>query len=115
MKVIETFSLGEFDIWRDAQQDIKQLQWAQPAHHKAMNLYFQMKRAKDKMKCLDIEILRLLTNLYDDHVDFDRAVQTEQDTNLYLAHELTKCWQYRQQISERIVGCLIQLMVLLSS
>ena len=73
-----------------------------------MNLYFQTKRAKDEMKCLNVEILRLLTNLYDDHVDFNHAIRREQDINPYLAHELAKRWQYQQQISERIVGRLIQ-------
>lgn len=108
MKIIEAASLGDFDLWRDSRQDIRQLQWAQPANREAMNLYFQVKQAKCEIVRLNVEIQRLLTFMYDDHANYNQAIRQEQESSPLLAHELAKRWRYRQLINEGILRRLLQ-------
>jgi hypothetical protein len=107
-KVIEVTSIGDFDLWRNCHQDIRQLQWAQPANREAMNLHFRVKQAKCEIERLNVEIQRLLTYMYDDHADYNQAIRREQDSNPFLAHELAKQWQYRQLVNEGILSRLLQ-------
>ncbi|KAH9947990.1 hypothetical protein B0H21DRAFT_708025 [Amylocystis lapponica] len=41
--------VGEFDLLRDAQQDIRELPWAQRANRQAMSTYFNVQRAKEEI------------------------------------------------------------------
>jgi hypothetical protein len=100
MKVIEAVYLAELDILRDTRQDIRTLKWAQPANHEAMNLHFGLKQAKTEIERLNVEIRRLLTFMYDDHVDFFCAIQRCIITDPPLAHELSLQWEYRNAINE---------------
>jgi hypothetical protein len=49
-------SLAEFDLLRDTRQDIRQFPWAQPLNREAMNLSFGIKRAKEEILRLNVEI-----------------------------------------------------------
>ena len=72
--VIAAVNIAEFNLLKNMPQDIQKFEWAQPANLEGMVMYFKIKCAKEEIICLNIEIQRLLTFLYDVHVDHYRAV-----------------------------------------
>jgi hypothetical protein len=107
-KVVNAVTIADFDLLRDTRQDIRTLAWAQPSNREAMVLYFGIKRAKEEIVRLNVEIQRLLAFMRDEHVDYYRAIANTIIKNPTLARELSARWQYRNHIHERIVGHLIK-------
>ncbi|KAJ7853298.1 hypothetical protein B0H14DRAFT_2354415, partial [Mycena olivaceomarginata] len=101
-QVIQTTSLAEFDILRDTRQDIRLLPWTQPARREAMVLHYGIKRAKEEVRRLNVEIKRLLTFLIDEHVDYYRAISANLIVNPPLATELQKRWRHACRVSGSI-------------
>jgi hypothetical protein len=106
--VMNAVAVADFDLLRDTRQDIRTLDWAQVANREGTVMYFGVKRAKEEICRLNVEIRRLLTFLYDDYIDHYRAVRRHYMTNPSLAHEISTRWGYRQQLHEVIVKRLIQ-------
>jgi hypothetical protein len=106
--VIAAVNLADFDLLKSMRQDIWKLEWAQPANREGMVMYFKIKRAKEEIIRLNVEIRRLLTFLYDDHIDHYRAVSANLITNPTLAFEVGTRSQYRNKIHEQIVKRLLQ-------
>jgi hypothetical protein len=106
--VIETVSLAAFDLLRDTRTDIRKLPWAQPANRQAMVLYFGIKRAKEEIRRLNVEIVRLLSFMVDEHVDYVRAIRNHVMVAPDLAHELSQQWIQRASINESIVFKLLK-------
>ena len=101
-------TVADFDLLRDMRHDIRTLEWAQPANREGMVMYFGIKRAKEEICRLNVEIRRLLTFLYDDYVDHYRAIATHIIINPLLASEISSQWSYRERIHEVIIKRLIQ-------
>lgn len=58
-------------------------------------LYFGIKRAKEEIEWLNVEIRRLLTSMLDEHYDFLKAIQTlKEKGDTGLASLLEKRWRY---------------------
>ena len=66
-QVIEYAFLADFDLLRDARQDISHRPWATPAGRLAMDLYYKISRAQEEVDRLDIEVRRVATYLRDEH------------------------------------------------
>ncbi|KAI0348762.1 hypothetical protein OH77DRAFT_1515185 [Trametes cingulata] len=45
-QIMNMVSVGEFDLLREARQDIRSKPWAQASHREAMNVYFDVKRSR---------------------------------------------------------------------
>ncbi|KAJ7108828.1 hypothetical protein C8R44DRAFT_884859 [Mycena epipterygia] len=103
-QVIQTVCLAEFDILRDTRTDIRNLAWTNPSRREARLLYFDIKRAKEEIQRLNIEITRLITFMIDDHVDYWRAIRANIITNPHLAREMSEQWKYRTAINRSIVS-----------
>ena len=84
------------------------LEWAQPANREGMVMYFQIKRAKEEITRLNVEIRRLLTFLYDNHVDHFCDIHANKTVNPSLSNEIFLHWQYRTKIHEEIVKHILQ-------
>jgi hypothetical protein len=106
--VMNAVTVADFDLLRDTRQDIRMLEWAQPANREGMVMYFGIKRAKEEILRLNVEICRLLTFLYDDYADHFRAVTKHIIINPPLASEISSQWSYRERIHEAIIKRLIQ-------
>lgn len=102
-QVIQTVCLAEFDLLRDTRTDIRNLAWTNPSRREARLLYFGIKRAKEEIQRLNIEITRLITFMIDDHVDYWRAISANIFTNPHLAREMSEQWKYRTAINRSIV------------
>jgi hypothetical protein len=100
--VVNNASLAEFDWLRETRQDIRELPWAQPIRREAMVLYFGIKRAEEEKCRLNVEIRRLITAMYDDHVDYYRAISANIVTNPTLAYNLSRIWRGRTRINTAI-------------
>ncbi|KAJ3487859.1 hypothetical protein NLJ89_g11673 [Agrocybe chaxingu] len=93
--VVGAATLADFDLLRDTRQDIQALDWAQPANCEGMVMYFGIKRAKEELQRLDVEIRRLLAFLLDNHTDHFHAVADTIGGNPPLAHEIYTRWTSR--------------------
>jgi hypothetical protein len=109
-QVVEIVSLAEFDLLRDTRTDIRTLRWADPAHREATSLYIGIKRSKEEIIRLNVEIRRLITFMIDDHVDYYKAIKAciSPLSNLGLARELSSQWQYRSNVNQSIVKRLVK-------
>jgi hypothetical protein len=65
-EVVEYAFLADFDLLRDARQDIRSRPWATPAARQAMDGYFKLLRAEEEITRLNIEIRRFLTFMRDE-------------------------------------------------
>ena len=97
-------ALGEFDLLRDSRTDVRQLPWANPAHRRATNMYYNVKRAHEEIKRLNIEIPRLFTAMLDEHYDYHRAIAANIVVNPPLAYELSRQWVFRDRINGRVAS-----------
>jgi hypothetical protein len=88
-QVVEYAFLSDFDLLRDTRQDIRNRPWATPAARLAMDQAFKLRRAKEEIKRLDIEIRRFATYMHDE----DAYLRTkERDIRLFnpaLANQVT--------------------------
>ncbi|KAK7016037.1 hypothetical protein R3P38DRAFT_3321519 [Favolaschia claudopus] len=101
-QVIHMTSLAEFDILRDTRQDIRLLEWTQPARREAMNLHYGIQRSKEEISRLNVEITRVLTFLIDKHADYYKAIAQNLIINPSLAAELQRRWRHSARISTSI-------------
>ncbi|KAH9856316.1 hypothetical protein C2E23DRAFT_722786, partial [Lenzites betulinus] len=106
--VMELVSLGEFDLLRETRQDIREKPWAQRTHRDAMNTYYNVKRAREEISRLNLEIARLFSYMVDEHMDYHAAVCTARAMNSTLASELVARQQYLAVVNERVVGWLFK-------
>jgi hypothetical protein len=107
-KLMDTTTLADFDLLRESRQDIRQQLWTQPARRKAMNLYFGIKRAKEEIVRLNVEICRLITFMIDDHRTYYRAISFNITINSMLANVLSRQWQFHNRIHTQIAARLHQ-------
>jgi hypothetical protein len=65
-QVVEYAFLSDFDLLRDTRQDIRSRPWATPAARLAIDQSFKLRRAKEEIKRLNIEIRRFATYMRDE-------------------------------------------------
>ncbi|KAF7353123.1 hypothetical protein MSAN_01499700 [Mycena sanguinolenta] len=71
-EVVENTFLADFDLLRDARQDIRQEPWALPAGRAAMEQHFKILRAKEEIERLNIEIRGFVTYIGDEEAFLTR-------------------------------------------
>ncbi|KAH9918796.1 uncharacterized protein B0H18DRAFT_882567 [Fomitopsis serialis] len=108
-ELMEMATLSEFDLLRDARQDIRRLPWAQHTNRKAMAAYFNVKRARKEIRWCNVESSRLFTSMVDEHVDFVRVIEKTRLVDGDLAQELSRRHAYRDRINSNIVVKLHQM------
>ncbi|PSR78798.1 hypothetical protein PHLCEN_2v7280, partial [Hermanssonia centrifuga] len=108
-QLVAMSTVGEFDLLRDARQDVRNFAWAHPSRREATRLYFNVKRAHKEIVRCNLEARRLLTYMFNDHVDFYHAVSTNIISNPLLARELSSRWAERDRINTVLARRLAQL------
>ncbi|KAI0323728.1 hypothetical protein GY45DRAFT_1264129 [Cubamyces sp. BRFM 1775] len=86
--ILDMSTLANFDLLRGTGQDVCALPWAKPTHRRAMNLYFNIKHAREEIARLNVEISQLFTYMIDEHYHYYDAIATSLLTNNCL---LTNC------------------------
>lgn len=107
-ELVNLSTVGDFDLLRNARQDIRQLKWADPMHREATRLYFNVERAKEELTRCNVEIQRLLTWMYDEHIDYQQAIARAKLSNPILARELSSRWAQQDRINMRLARRLKQ-------
>ncbi|KAG2365365.1 hypothetical protein BDR07DRAFT_1246041, partial [Suillus spraguei] len=100
-QIVEYSFLAEFDLLRDSDSNIQAKRWASPTYRNASAQYFELQRAKEEVRHLDVEIGRLLTKICDDRLKYPAAIKKLEESNPFLAGELTRRWQYLNSVNAR--------------
>lgn len=87
-EVIEYAFLADFDLLRDARQDISHRPWAAPAGRLAMDLHYKIKRAREEIERLNVEVRRVATYIRDEDRFLQHAEQKIQESNPHLAYQI---------------------------
>lgn len=89
-QVLDYVFLAEFDLLRDSRNKIGDKQWAQPAERDATNAYFKLKRSKEEIQRLNVEIKRLWYYMRDEEEYLDRLYTGLKGSKLGLAKEVER-------------------------
>lgn len=88
-EVVEYAFLSDFDLLRDARQDVREQPWATPAGRRAMDQHFKILRAREEIQRLNIEIKRVATHLRDEAQFLKHwHEETLRAANPLLAHQI---------------------------
>lgn len=74
--MVEYVFVSEFDIIAKTREDIRLRPWAQPAARTLMDQYFKIKRAREEIERLNVEISRFITFIRDEE-DFLRSMEAQ--------------------------------------
>lgn len=86
--VVEYAFLADFDLLRDARDDISHRPWATPTGRQTMDTYFKMCRAREEIHRLNVEIQRLATYLHDEDHYLLECEKKLQNLHPALAHQV---------------------------
>ncbi|KAL0063013.1 hypothetical protein AAF712_010144 [Marasmius tenuissimus] len=99
--ILDMATVADFDLLKDTDLDLAHVPWAQPGPRECTRLYFGLKRAREEIARLNIEIPRLVSFMIDDHADHHHAVNRAREADdLDLAAEL----EYRMDVGSEING-----------
>ena len=87
-QVVEYAFLSDFDLLRDTRQDIRSRPWATPAARLAIDQAFKLRRAKEEINRLNIEIRRFATYLRDEDAYLRLKESTITLSNPTLANQI---------------------------
>jgi hypothetical protein len=79
-QVVEYAFLADFDILRDTRTEVQSKPWSRPAYRLAMDRYFKTLRAREEIKCLNIEIRWVITWIRDENHFLRRMERSLKDT-----------------------------------
>ncbi|KAJ7588725.1 hypothetical protein C8J56DRAFT_1004370 [Mycena floridula] len=92
--VIECAFLSEFELLRDARQDIRNRPWAKPAGRALQHQHFKILRAREEIVRCNVEISRLWTHMLDEKAYLECCESEVRATDPALAYQIC---QYRQE------------------
>ncbi|KAI6148047.1 hypothetical protein BKA82DRAFT_4329966 [Pisolithus tinctorius] len=100
-EVVEYAFITEFDLLRDARQDVSQRPWTTLAGRSAMDHYFKLLHAREEIERLEVEARRLLMYLRDEERFLDESEQQARFTSQHLKclHDITKLPGYKGSLS----------------
>jgi hypothetical protein len=84
--IVEYAFLTDFDLLRDARQDILEQPWTRPACCITMDTFFKMGQAHEEIKWLNIEIPCVITSIVDEEAFLLEKEAECQVKDLVLAH-----------------------------
>jgi hypothetical protein len=91
-------SLGEFDLLRDGTTDLTSLPWTKEPVREAMRLYFGIKRAREEIKRLNVEIRRQVTYMFDEELLYSSVAKSPLARSNPLARHIFNERQYQAMI-----------------
>lgn len=95
--------LAEFDILRDARQDIRKKPWSHPGMRVVIEKYYRHIRAKEELIRLNVEIQRLQTWIHDDEGSMQRVLSDLRQSDQPLACELATRLRSKQLVNVKIM------------
>jgi hypothetical protein len=101
-------TVADFDALRGIKDGVAKKPWADPQVREAITLHFRMKRAKEEIHRLNVEIRRQTTYMRDEHVLYQHTVRRTQDSDPDLAIYIAKEGDYQDSIFTFITYYLIK-------
>ncbi|KAK1215260.1 hypothetical protein PQX77_022136 [Marasmius sp. AFHP31] len=99
--VLDMATVADFDLLRDTELDLTHVPWAQPGHRECVRLHFGLKRSREEITRLNVEISRLMTFMVDEHADYHHAaIRAREENRTDIAAEL----EHRKEVSTEING-----------
>ncbi|TDL14847.1 hypothetical protein BD410DRAFT_701546, partial [Rickenella mellea] len=98
-EVVSYTFLAEFDLLRDARQDVRERPWSKPVYREAMERWYKLQCARDEIDRLNIEVQRLATHLRDEELDYESAIRTLSTADHGLATELRLLWDLCKSVN----------------
>ncbi|KAJ7597935.1 hypothetical protein C8J56DRAFT_772406 [Mycena floridula] len=86
--VVEYAFLSEFELLRDARQDIRSEPWATPAGRTLLDKHFKILRAQEEIKRCNVEIVRLISYMEDEEKFLVKRESEIRGTDAGLAHQI---------------------------
>ncbi|KAF6763562.1 hypothetical protein DFP72DRAFT_986482 [Ephemerocybe angulata] len=87
-EVVEYAFLADFDLLRNSREDIRARPWAQPVNRALRDRYFKIRRAREEIKRLNIEIKRVVTHIQDEENFLLAAEDKHRATDPIIAHHI---------------------------
>lgn len=107
--IMHMAELAEFDLLKDTRQRTSDKPWAKQDVREAIRLHLKIKRSREEIDRLNVEIKCLITFMRDEYEDYQIAIESGDDTvDPLLRGELVERSQYRDKISQQLVKRLIQ-------
>jgi hypothetical protein len=72
--VVNMTTLADFDLLRDSKTSILNESWTDPETRVAMSLHFRLKRAREEVHRLNIEIRRQTTYIEDEYITYAQTI-----------------------------------------
>jgi hypothetical protein len=105
-EVVKYAFLADFDLLRDARQDISQHPWATPAGRLAMDLHFKICRAAEEIERLNVEIPRVATYIRDEDRYLRVCEEQVHTFNPQLAYQISLHRMERGRFNSHHAHCL---------
>jgi len=106
--VTHLVSTSEFDLLRDPHSVVGDYEWAKPDVRAAITLHLKVKRAREEIARLNLEIPRLWTFMVDEHTDFEAAICVASITDSDFAAAIQRRSAYRALINADVARRLYQ-------
>ena len=87
--VVKYAFLADFDLLRDARQDIRHRQWATPAGRLALDTHFKILCAREEIERLNVEVRRVATHIRDEDIYLCAQEANNTAINPHIAHQIT--------------------------
>ncbi|KAI0058310.1 hypothetical protein BV25DRAFT_1872035 [Artomyces pyxidatus] len=103
-EVVEYAFLADFDLLRNARQDVRPKPWATPAGRLAMDLHYKILRAREEIQRLNVEIPRVATDLRDEELARANDIANASNIDPLLAPQIRRYRMERGRFHEYHLG-----------
>lgn len=99
-EVVEYAFLANFDLLRNAREDIIKKPWANPNGRAAMDGYFKLQRAYEEIQRLNVEIKHVVTFIHQEDAYLHQREKELSLTDPMLAFQISRYWRERSRFDE---------------
>jgi hypothetical protein len=101
-------SVADFHLLAETDNDIRKALWTQPASRDATRLYFRVKRAKEEIHRLNIEIRRQVTYMIEESTLYSTVIAGLRNQDPVLAAYLEMDNRYQDDVFSHITTYLLK-------
>jgi hypothetical protein len=107
-QVVQMTSIADFHLLAEMNNDIRTAPWTQPASREATRLYFRVKRAKEEIRRLNVEIRRQVTYMIEEYSLYSTIIADLRHQDPVLAVYLERESKYQDNIFSHITTYLLK-------
>ncbi|KAG8917998.1 hypothetical protein FRC02_002732, partial [Tulasnella sp. 418] len=100
--IVKWSFLAEFDLLRDARQDVRSKHWAQPSKRVLTDQFYRYEHAKEEIRCLNVEKARLEAWIESEDQLYEMTVQELSTTDSCLSYEIRERGSCQKVVNDQI-------------